>query len=203
MFESALDKENLSWEEPLLDDSGDFPDAHSSEIAELGRRGHPVNDDGDLPVSEPSVTENEDQSEDETQVEVSDLVTERARDIVRDQLRRRLTSKQPPSTRYGPEPSIEEEERMQSTLKKARVDVSELLHDALLVNAARVKEKQWHGLNGHEKLLFLEAVSKPWNAWQENAAATVIPPAEARVIWRTVKKTRSARSRDAVAVCAR
>ena len=74
-----------------------------------------MNDDGDLPVSEPSVTENEDHSEDETQVEVSDPVTERARDMVRDQLRRRLTSQQPRSTRYGPEPSLEEEEGMQSS----------------------------------------------------------------------------------------
>ena len=39
-----------------------------------------------------------------------------------------------------------------------------------------------------KKLLFLEAVSKQCNAWQENAAATVIPPAEARVIWRTLRK---------------
>ena len=53
---------------------------------------------------------------------------------------------------------------------------------------ARSKEKQWHGLNECEKLLFLEAVSKLWNAWQENAAATVIPPAEAKVIWRTLRK---------------
>ena len=30
----------------------------------------PVNDDGDIPVSEPPVTENEDQSEEDTQVEV-------------------------------------------------------------------------------------------------------------------------------------
>ena len=69
--------------------------------------------------------------------------------------------------------------------------MSELLHHA---KAARTKEKQWHALNGREKLLFLEAVSKQWSAWQENAAATVIPPAEAKVI---------ARSRDAVTVCAR
>ena len=48
----------------------------------------PINDDGDLPVSEPSVTENEDHSEEEPQVEVSDLVTERSRDMVHDQLRR-------------------------------------------------------------------------------------------------------------------
>ena len=43
-------------------------------------------------------------------------------------------------------------------------------------------------MRGHEKLLFLEAVSKQWNAWQENAAATMIPPAEAKVIWRTLRR---------------
>ena len=77
---------------------------------------------------------------------------------------------------------------MQSSLKKARVNVSELLDDAFFVKAARTKEKQWHSLNGHENLLFLEAVSKQWNAWQENAAATVTPPAEAKVMWRTLRK---------------
>ena len=66
--------------------------------------------------------------------------------------------------------------------------MSELLHDAFLAKAARSKEKHWHGLNGREKILFLEAISKQWDAWQENAAATVIPPAEAKVIWRTLRK---------------
>ena len=66
--------------------------------------------------------------------------------------------------------------------------MSELLHDAFLVKDARSKEKQWHSWNGHGKLLFLDAVTKQWNAWQENAAATVIPPAEAKVIWRTLRK---------------
>ena len=77
---------------------------------------------------------------------------------------------------------------MESRLKKARVNASELLHDAFLAKAAPSKEKQWHGLNGNEKLLFLEAVSKQWNAWQDNAPATVIPPAEVKVIWRALKK---------------
>ena len=45
---------------------------------------------------------------------------------------------------------------MELRLKKARTNVSELLHDAFLAKAARSKEKQWHGLNGREKLLFLE-----------------------------------------------
>ena len=114
-----------------------------------------------------------------------------------------VTSKQPRSTQYWPAPSHEEEEGIESRLKKARVNVSELLHDAFLVKSARSKEKRWHALKGHEKLLFLDAVSKQWNSWQENAAATVIPPAEAKVIWRTPEETRFARSRDAVAVCAR
>ena len=39
---------------------------------------------------------------------------------------------------------------MESRLKKARVNVSDLLHDAFLVKAARSKEKQWHGLSGHD-----------------------------------------------------
>ena len=77
---------------------------------------------------------------------------------------------------------------MDSRLKKARVNVYELLHDAFLAKAGQSEEKQWHDLNGREKLLFLAAVSKQWNAWQENAAETVIPPAEAKVIWRTVRK---------------
>ena len=84
--------------------------------------------------------------------------------------------------------SPDDKEEMESRLKKARSNVSELLHDAFLAKAARSKEKQWYGLNGREKLLFLEAVSKQWNAWQENAAATVIPPAKAEVIWRTLRK---------------
>ena len=143
----------------------------------------PWNDDVDLPVSEPPVTENEDHSEDEPQVEVSHPVTDKSRNIVHDQLRPRLTSKQLRSV-----PSPVKEEGKQLSLKKACVNMSELLHDAFLVQAARSQKTQWHGLNGYEKLLFLEAVSKQWNAWQENAAATVIPPAEAKVVWRTLRK---------------
>ena len=140
----------------------------------------PMNDDGDLPFSEPPAAEKDDHSEDEIEVEEPGPDS---RDVVREPLRlpqRRLTSKQPP-------PSAEQEEGMESKSKRARVNVSELLHDAFLAKAVRSKEKQRHGLNGREKLLFLGAVSKPWNAWQENAAATVIP-AEAKVIWRTLRK---------------
>ena len=138
----------------------------------------PMNDDGDFPFSEPPVAEKDDHSEDETQVEEQDPVTEKSPDVVREPLRlpqRRLRSEQPP-------PSVEPEEGMESKSKRARFNVSELLHDAFLAKAARSNEKQWH--------LFLEAVFKPWNAWQENAAATAIPPAPAKanVIWRTLRK---------------
>ena len=136
--------------------------------------------DGDLPFSEPPVAEKDDHSEDEE----PDLVTEESRDVVRDPLmlpQRRLRSKQPLSP-------AEKEEGVESKSQRARVNVSELLHEAFLAKTARSKEKQWHGLNGRERLLFFEAVSKQWNAWQENAASTVIPPAEAKVIWRTLRK---------------
>ena len=115
-------------------------------------------------------------------------------------MRRRLIAKQSRKLGRVPELFLEEKEDMESRLKNARANVSELLHDAFLVKSARSNEKQWHSLNAREKLLFLEAVSKQWNAWQENAAATVI--AEARVIWRALRKARFARSCHAVAVCA-
>ena len=56
------------------------------------------------------------------------LSPEESRDVVREPLRlpqRRLISKQPP-------PSAEQEEGMESKSKRARVNVSELLHDAFL-----------------------------------------------------------------------
>ena len=68
LFESALEKENLSWEELLLDESVEFPDAEMPDTL-VGSPNleeevnSPVNDDGDLPVSEPPVSENEDHSE--------------------------------------------------------------------------------------------------------------------------------------------
>ena len=46
----------------------------------------PMNDDGDLPFSEP-VAEKDDHSEDETQVEEPDRVAEESRDVVREPLR--------------------------------------------------------------------------------------------------------------------
>ena len=54
-----------------------------------------------------------------------------------------------------------------SGMKKASVNVSKLLHGACLVKGARSIKKQWHGVNGREKMLFLEAVSKQWSVWQE------------------------------------
>ena len=52
LFETALDEENLSWEEPLLDESGEF---HESEMPDTTARplnldeevNSPTNDDGD------------------------------------------------------------------------------------------------------------------------------------------------------------
>ena len=93
------------------------------------------------------------------QVEEPDLVTEEPREIESDQLRRRLTTKQSRKLGRVPELSLEEKEEMESRMKKARANVSELLHDAFLVKSARSKEKQWHDLNGREKLLFLEAAA--------------------------------------------
>ena len=92
LFEMAFDKENLSGGEPLLDESGEFhdsgmPHTMAGPLNLEEEVNSPVNDDGDLPVSEPP------------QVEELDLVTEESRDIVREPLRlpqRRLTSKQPP-----------------------------------------------------------------------------------------------------------
>ena len=58
LFETALDKENLPWEEFLLDESGEF---HDSEMPDTTTRplnldeevNSPTNDDGDLPFPEP------------------------------------------------------------------------------------------------------------------------------------------------------
>ena len=101
LFEMALDKENLSWEQPLLDESGEF---HESETPDTMAR--PLNlekdvtllmnDDADLPLSEPPVAEKDDHSEDETQVEERNPITEESREVVREPLRLpqcRLTSK--------------------------------------------------------------------------------------------------------------
>ena len=73
-----------------------------------------MNDDGDLPFSEPPVAEKDDHSKDETQVEELEPITDKSQDVVREPLRlpqRRLTSKQPP-------PSAELRERMESKSTK-------------------------------------------------------------------------------------
>ena len=49
---------------------------------------------------------------------------------------------------------------MESRLKKLRVKVLEFLQDTFLMKVAWSKEKQWHGLNGREKRLFLEVDCK-------------------------------------------
>ena len=96
-----------------------------------------IDDDDGSPVSEAAIDEDEDPNEGERQVEEPGLVTEESREIPSDQLRR-LTTRQ--SRKFGrvPELSPEEKEEMESRLKKARANVSELLHDAFST------EKQWH-----------------------------------------------------------
>ena len=93
-------RDNLSCEEPLLDESGEFLDTEMPDtVVEQPNLeeevNSPVNSDNDPPVSEPPVAENEDHNEDETQMEEPASVTEESRDIVRDRLRRRVTSKEP------------------------------------------------------------------------------------------------------------
>ena len=144
-FENARNEEKLSWEEPLLNESCEFPEMPDTAVEPPNLEeevNSPVNDDDDPPVSEPPVAENEDHDEGETVVEELDLVTEESPEVKHDQLRRRLTSKQPWRIVRLPEPSPEKEEVMESRLKKARVNVSELLHDAFFAEAARSKEKQ-------------------------------------------------------------
>ena len=134
LFESALDKENLSWEEPLLDESVEFPDTEmrdtlvgSPNLEEEIKS--PVNEDGDLNVSEPPASENEDHNEYGTQVTEPDLVTDESPEVERDQLRRRLTSKQPLECRVWARAFSRKGGKNGIELKKrARVNVSELLH---------------------------------------------------------------------------
>ena len=85
-------------------------------------------DDGSS-VSEAPIDEDEDPNEGERQVEEPDLVTEASREVERDQLPRRLTTKQSRKLGRVPELSPEEKEEMESRLKKARANVSELPHD--------------------------------------------------------------------------
>ena len=151
LFETALDKENLSWEEPLLDESGEFHDSEKSDTMTRPQNleeevNSTMNDDDDLPFSSP-FAEKDDHSEDETQVEEPDPVTEESRDVVREPLRLppRLRSKQRP-------PSVEPEEGVESKSKRARVNVSELLHDAFLAKAARSNGMVWMGVRSYHSL---------------------------------------------------
>ena len=134
MFETALDKEHLSWEEPLLDESSEFQESEKPDTMARSQNleeevNSPVNDDGDLPFSEP-VAEKDDHSEDETQVEEPDPVTTKeSRGVVREPSRlpqRRLGSKQPHLL------LLNWRKEVVSKSKRARVNVSELLHDAFL-----------------------------------------------------------------------
>ena len=61
LFETAIDEENRSWEEPLLDDSGEFQNLRMARPLNLDEEvNSPMNDDGDLPFSEPPVAEKDD-----------------------------------------------------------------------------------------------------------------------------------------------
>ena len=103
-----------------------------------------IDDDDGSPVSEAAIDEDENPNEGERQVEEPGLVTEESREIPSDQLRRRLTTRQSRKSGRVPELSPEEKEEMESRLKKARANVSELLHDAFFAKSARSKERQWH-----------------------------------------------------------
>ena len=178
--EALFDKAVDAWEEPMLDECGGSLDTKmpdmAAELPTLEEEDSPpvIDDDDGSPVSEALNDEDKDPNEGERQVEEPDRVTEESREIESDQLRRRLTTKESRKLGLLPEFSPEERGDMESRLKKARANVSELLHDAAnlsefphdasLVKSARSKEKQGHGLNGRDKLLFLEAVSKQWNA---------------------------------------
>ena len=143
-FENALNEEKRSWEEPLLDESCEFLEMPDTAVEPPNMEeevNSPVNDDDDPPVSEPPVAENEDHDEGETVVEEPDLVTEESPEVKHDQLRRRLTSKQPRRIQRLPEPSPEEEEGIESRLKKARVNLLELLHDAFFRGSCSIQRK--------------------------------------------------------------
>ena len=122
-----------------------------------------MSDDGGLPFFGP-VAEKGDHSEDETQVEERDPVTEESRDVVREPLRlpqRRLRSKQPPN-------SVEPEEGMESKSKKGtRQCVRGVVARCISRKSCSIHGEAMAWCEWGEKLLFLEAVSNQWNAWQE------------------------------------
>ena len=118
LFEKALDGEDLSWEEPMLDKSGgsldtEMPDMAAERATLEGEDSLPVIDGDDgSPVSEAPIDEDEDPAGGETQVEEPDLVTEEPREIESDQLRHRLTTKQSRKLGRGvPELSHEEKKK--------------------------------------------------------------------------------------------
>ena len=110
MFEKALDGEDVSWEEPMLDESGGSLDAEMPDMAAepptLGGEDRPPvveDDDGSL-VLEAPIDEDEEPNEGEGQAEAPDFMTEESREIECDQLRRRLTTK--PSRKLGRVPEL-------------------------------------------------------------------------------------------------
>ena len=95
-----------------------------------------IDDDDGSPVSDAPIDKDEDPKLGERQVEQPGLVIEESREIESDQLRRRLTTKQSRKLGRVPELSLEEKDEVESRLKKARANVSELLHDVFLVKSA-------------------------------------------------------------------
>ena len=143
LFEKALQKDDLSWEEPLIDESGgsldtEMPDM-AAELPTLEREDSPPvidDDDGSL-VSEAPIYEDEDPNEGQRQVEEPDLVTDEPREIESHQLRRRLTTKQ--SRKLARVSELSPERRNGIEVENTRTR----LHDAFLVKFARSKAMAW------------------------------------------------------------
>ena len=91
LLEKALDGEDLSWEENMLDESGgsldaEIPDMAAEPPARKGEDSPPVvDDDGGSHVSTAPIDEDEDPNEGERQVKEPDLATEESREIESDQ----------------------------------------------------------------------------------------------------------------------
>ena len=132
LFEKVLDGEDLSWEEPMHDDSGgsldtEMPDTAAEPPTLEGEDSPPVIDGDDgSPASDAPIDEDEDPNDGERQAGEPDLVTEASREIESDQLRGRMTTKQSRKLGRVPELPHGEKEEMESRLKKARAKVSEL-----------------------------------------------------------------------------
>ena len=111
LFETALDEENLLWEEPLLDESSEFT-RHDGETAEDVNS--PMNDDGDLPFSDRHLR----RKTITVKTRHKWIRTEESRDVVHGPMRlprHRLRSKHTP-------PSVEPEEGVESKSKKSLVN---------------------------------------------------------------------------------